>query len=157
VTPTTVPLADDLAAAARAWAQGLVAAAGPSFRALYVYGSALGPGFDRDSSDVNLLVVLDSMPFARLEALADGAAKLPPPGDGKFRFAPLVLTEGTLQGSTDVFPIDFLDLKERRALIEGADVLAGLEVPLVNLRHQCEYELRSRFIGLRQAWLRAGR
>ena len=156
MTPTTVPLADDLAAAARAWAHGLVAAAGPSFRALYVYGSALGPGFDRDSSDVNLLVVLDSMPFARLEALADGAAKLPPPGDGKFRFAPLVLTEGTLQGSTDVFPIDFLDLKERRALIEGADVLAGLEVPLVNLRHQCEYELRSRFIGLRQAWLRAG-
>jgi hypothetical protein len=34
--------------------------------------------------------------------------------------------------------------------------LASLDVPLGLLRHQCEYELRSRFIGLRQAFLRAG-
>ena len=156
MNPTSASLADELAAAARTWARGLVDAAGPAFRALYVYGSALGPGFDRDSSDVNLLLVLDGLPFNRLEALADAAAKLPPPADGRYRFTPLVLTEKTLANSTDVFPIDFLDLRDRRALLEGADVLAGLEVPLVNLRHQCEYELRSRFIGLRQAWLRAG-
>ncbi len=159
MTATTTPtLNDDLAAAARAWAAGLVAAAGPAFRALYVYGSALGPGFDRDSSDVNLLLVLDALPFARLESLAAEAAKLPrlEPGAPGFRFTPLLLTEGTFEHSADVFPIDFLDLKHRRALLAGEDVLADLHVPLVNLRHQCEYELRSRFIGLRQAWLRAG-
>jgi hypothetical protein len=156
---TPASLTADLATAARAWAAPFVEAAGPDFRALYVYGSALGPGFDRDSSDVNLLLLVDALPFARLEALAERAAKLPPPpepGKPGFRFAPLLLTTGTLEQSTDVFPIDFLDLKHRRALIQGTDVLAGLEVPLDNLRHQCEYELRSRFIGLRQAYLRAG-
>jgi hypothetical protein len=155
---TSATLNDDLAIAARAWAAGLVAAAGPAFRALYVYGSALGPGFDRESSDVNLLLVVDALPFARLEALAGEAARLPvlEPGKPGFRFAPLVLTEGTFEHSTDVFPIDFLDLKHRRALLQGRDMLADLQVPLVNLRHQCEYELRSRLIGLRQAWLRAG-
>jgi hypothetical protein len=156
--PTQRTAPEDVPAAARAWARGLVETAGPSFRALYLYGSALGPGFDRESSDVNLLLVLDGLPFNRLEALAESAAKLPRPEAGKpgYRFAPLILTTGTLETSTDVFPIDFLDLKHRRALLEGEDVLAGLQVPLVNLRHQCEYELRSRFIGLRQGWLRAG-
>jgi hypothetical protein len=157
--PTAAPtgsVPDDLALAARTWAKGLVEAAGPAFRALYVYGSALGPGFDRQSSDVNLLLVLDGLPFARLDALANAAAALPGPEKAVYRFAPLVLTASTLNDSADVFPIDFLDLQHRRALLQGSDVLAALQVPLVNLRHQCEYELRSRFIGLRQAFLRAG-
>jgi hypothetical protein len=157
--PTADPagsIPEDLAAAARAWAKGLVEAAGPAFHALYVYGSALGPGFDRASSDVNLLLVVDGLPFERLDALARAAAALPRPGQTAYHFAPLVLTAGTLADSADVFPIDYLDLKHRRALLQGRDVLEALQVPLVNLRHQCEYELRSRFIGLRQAFLRAG-
>ncbi len=156
--PPARPVPEDLAAAARAWAAGLVAASSEGFRSLYVYGSALGPGFDAAASDVNLLLVVDALPFERLAALAAAAAKLPAPGQGKagYRFTPLTLTAATLRDSADVFPIDFLDLRERRGLLAGDDVLADLEVPLVNLRHQCEYELRSRFIGLRQAFLRAG-
>lgn len=160
--PTTLPtrpVPDDIAAAARAWASGLLAACGDDLVALYVYGSALGPDFDRAASDVNLLFVVAALPFERLEALAAACARLPRPDKrkpGDFQFAPLVLSRTTLTGSADVFPIDFLDLKARRALLQGEDVLAGLEVPLVHLRHQCEYELRSRFIGLRQAFLRAG-
>ena len=153
-SPRTAPAG--LAATARAWAAPLVGACGAGFRALYLYGSALGPAFDRAKSDVNLLLVVDALPFERLESLAAAAAALPKPGAADYRFTPLTLTEGTLVGSADVFPMDFLDLRDRRALLEGDDVLATLDVPLVNLRHQCEYELRSRFIGLRQAFLRAG-
>lgn len=161
-TPTTAPtrpVPDDIAAAARRWAGGLLAACGDDLEALYVYGSALGPAFDRASSDVNLLIVIRTLPFARLEAIAAACAALPPAAErtaGTYRFAPLVLTRHNLDSSADVFPVDFLDLKERRGLLQGTDVLAGLDVPLVHLRHQCEYELRSRFIGLRQAFLRAG-
>jgi hypothetical protein len=158
-SPPTSPIPEDLIAAARAWAAGLVAGAGAGFRALYVYGSALSPRFDPAQSDVNLLIIVEELPFDRLAAMADAAAKLPA-ADGKqagrYRFTPLTLTASTLRDSADVFPIDFLDLKQQRALLTGDDVLATLEVPLGNLRHQCEYELRSRFIGLRQAFLRAG-
>jgi hypothetical protein len=158
-TAPTRPVPDDIAVAARAWASGLHAAWGDDLVALYVYGSALGPDFDRTRSDVNLLFVVELLPFARLEELAAACAALPRPDQrkpGDFQFAPLVLSRTTLTNSADVFPIDFLDLKERRGLLQGEDVLAGLAVPLVHLRHQCEYELRSRFIGLRQAFLRAG-
>jgi len=159
VTAPTRPVPEDIAAAARTWAAGLVAACGEDLEALYVYGSALGPGFDRSASDVNLLFVVRVLPFARLEAIAAAAAALPSVADqpaGTYRFTPLVLTRHNLESSADVFPIDFLDLKERRGLLTGTDLLAGLEVPLSHLRHQCEYELRSRFIGLRQAFLRSG-
>lgn len=153
-TPPTRPVPDELAAAARAWAAPLVASAGADLRALYLYGSALGPGFDPAASDVNLLLVVETLPFTRLEALAAAATHLAKPHG--YKFSPLLLTTATLTDSADVFPVDFLDLKHRRALLAGEDLLAGLEVPLVNLRHQCEYELRSRVIGLRQAFLRAG-
>ena len=159
-TYPTRPVPDDLAAAARAWAAPLIAAAGAGLRALYVYGSALGPGFDRAASDVNLLLVVEALPFDRLAALAVAVRQLPAPAEPGaatgFRFAPLLLTTATVAHSADVFPVDFLDLRDRRALLAGEDVLAGLNVPLGNLRHQCEYELRSRLIGLRQAFLRAG-
>jgi len=153
------PVSDHLSAAARAWASGLIATCGNELQALYVYGSALAPAFDRASSDVNLLFVVEALPFFRLEALAAACAELPRPDKrpaGAYRFTPLVLSRSTLENSADVFPIDFLDLKARRLLLVGEDVLAGLDVPLVHLRHQCEYELRSRLIGLRQAFLRAG-
>ncbi len=158
-TAQTRPVPDDIAAAARTWAAGLLAACGDDLEAFYVYGSALGPGFDRAASDVNLLLVVRALPFARLEAIAAACAALPPATErsaGTYRFTPLVLSRHSLDSSADVFPIDFLDLRESRGLLAGADVLAGLDVPLLHLRHQCEYELRSRFIGLRQAFLRAG-
>lgn len=155
ISPDTRPAPAELSTAALAWAAGLRAAAGDGFRALYAYGSALGPDFDPVSQDVNLLLVVDAVPFERLEALAAAAARLPKPARNALRFSPLILDGTTLRGAVDVFPMEFLDLGRRRALLAGTDVLAGIEVPLGNLRHQCEYELRSKFIGLRQAYLRA--
>ncbi len=158
-TAPTRPVPDDIAFAARDWARGILAACGDDLESFYVYGSALGPRFDRAASDVNLLIVVRELPFDRLEALAAACAALPPAPErtaATYRFSPLVLTRHNLDGSADVFPIDFLDLMESRGLLAGTDVLAGLDVPLIHLRHQCEYELRSRFIGLRQAFLRAG-
>ncbi len=137
---------------ARAWAAPLVRAAGDGLRALYVYGSALRPGFDPTKSDINLLVIVRDASFATLDALAKA---LPEVGSKARRFTPLVLSEDTLVRSHDVFPLDFLDLLERRALLQGDDVLANVRVGLSNLRHQCEYELRSKLIGARQAYLGA--
>src|SRR5207244_7923585 len=86
--------------AARAWAAPLVAASGEGFRALYLYGSALRPGFDAAHSDVNVLLVVDALPAERLEALARAAAKLARnEGKGALRFRPLMLTEAQIRES----------------------------------------------------------
>jgi hypothetical protein len=157
-----IPLVDakQLESAARTWAAPLLQAAGPALRAFYIYGSALGPAFERRTSNVNLLLVVHELDFARLSALARALPVEGGPGSDArtregFHFAPLVLSEAQLRDSADVFPIDYLDLLDQRALLAGEDVIAAIEVSLENLRHQCEYELRSRLIGLRQSYLRA--
>src|SRR5205823_8787058 len=116
--------------------------------------------FDPATSDINLLFVLTDLGFDRLTAMAGAfrEASRSKPGGSKdrARYAPLVLTESQIRTSLDVFPLEFLDLHERRSLLAGEDVLAGLEIARHNLRHQCEYELRSKLVGLRQAYLRGG-
>ncbi|MGH7724629.1 MAG: hypothetical protein ACREOU_04300 [Candidatus Eiseniibacteriota bacterium] len=140
----------------RSWAEPVALAAQPGFRALYVYGSALREGFDPHVSDVNVLLVVDELPFDRLERLAHVLGELGTHPKNGFHLAPLLLTERQIRASSDVFPMDFTDLLERRALVSGEDVLANLEVRFTHLRHQCEYELQSKLVGLRQAYVRAG-
>lgn len=149
-------VAAPLDSAARAWAAPLVQAAGSAFRALYLYGSVLRPDFDPKVSNVNLLIVVSDYPFDRLERMAPIVAERVKLAEAGNRFHPLVLTETQIRTSSDVFPMDFVDLLEGRALLDGQDVLATLEVSLAHLRHQCEYELQSKLIGLRQAYLRQG-
>lgn len=147
---------DDVAAATRAWIKPLVTIAGTQYRALYLYGSVLEPGFDPSISDVNVLVVLADLPFATLEACA---ARLGDPSSyssGRLRFSPLLLTQRQIEQSRDVFPLEFLDFGQRRALLDGEDVLASATVSATNLRHQCEFELRSKLVTLRQAYLHSG-
>jgi hypothetical protein len=146
--PAPEPLASD----ARAWIAPLTEAAGPAFRALYLYGSALAPDFDPRVGNVNLLFVTGDLPFARLVTLAGAVAKVRAT-QTKWRYSPLILEEEQVRRAADVFPNDFLDLVRRRALLAGEDLLAAAEVAPDHMRYQCEYELRARLVALRQAFL----
>jgi len=68
---------------------------------------------------------------------------------------PLMLTLDTLETSTDVFPIEFFEMKESYRLLHGKDVLAGLEISHENLRRQCEEQIKGKFIHLRQGYVEA--
>jgi hypothetical protein len=59
-----------------------------------------------------------------------------------------------LRNSADVFSIELLDMKARRRMLEGADFLADLEVPMTQHKLQVERELRTNVIRLRQSFLR---
>ncbi len=153
-----LPAPESLAAGARAWAAPLLEGAGEDARALYLYGSALRSDFDPAKSDVNLLLVMRALGVDRLDALAAATTRLPKPAleSAGARHRPLILTESQLLDSADVFPMDLLDLARRRALLWGADVLAGVVVERADLRRHCEYELRTKLVGLRQAYLQSG-
>ncbi|MEK7330474.1 MAG: hypothetical protein AAB113_06685 [Candidatus Eisenbacteria bacterium] len=66
---------------------------------------------------------------------------------------PLFVTPRQIEKSLDVFPIEWIDIQESHLLIEGQDVLGGIEVPRGNLRLQLEHDLRARLVALRQAYL----
>ena len=82
--------------------------------------------------------------------------KLVSSGIKKGIVAPLFLTIKHIESSSDVFPIEFLDMKNRHALIYGEDILSKIIVEPENLRLECEQILKGKLIRLRQAYLEIG-
>jgi predicted nucleotidyltransferase len=64
--------------------------------------------------------------------------------------SPLLMSEEEVHNSADVFPIEFRDMKDRRKVLYGPDVIADVKVDLSRYRIQVEHELRSKLIRLRQ-------
>jgi len=70
--------------------------------------------------------------------------------------APLMLTVKHMQTSTDVFPIEFLEMKDNHHLLYGQDLLLELPIQESNIRLQCEQQLKGKLIRIRQAYLEIG-
>ena len=134
---------------ARRWIEPVRAALGPEFVAAYLTGSVLTEGFDPRRSQINLLVVARALDGPRLDAVARA---LPAQRRRPF-IEPLFLTRAQIEHSLDSFPIEWIEIQERRLRIEGDDVFGAIEVPRTYLRLQCEHELRGKHIQLRQTYL----
>jgi hypothetical protein len=68
---------------------------------------------------------------------------------------PVYFTTAELQDAADVFPIEFLHMQQARRVLFGLDPFQSLEVSTANLRHQTEYELRSKLLQLRRLYIPA--
>jgi len=117
---------------------------------IILYGSAASGEFIEKHSNLNLLVVLEN---TNLENLKKAARFI-----NKFRIInPLFLTEDYIKWSTDIFPIEFLDMQENRLVLYGKDILKDVNIDMRNLRFQCEQELKAKLISLKQLYLRINR
>ncbi len=65
--------------------------------------------------------------------------------------APLIFTENDISSYKDVFPIEMLDIIENHTVVYGDDPFKDLQIDKTNLRFQCEYELKSKLLLLRQS------
>jgi predicted nucleotidyltransferase len=111
-----------------------------------LYGSAAVGDHTGRYSDINVLCVLDRI---TTRELADA--------EPVFRWwrelgnpSPLLLTEEEVRTSTDCFPIEFRDIRERHRVLYGRDVVADLEIDDCFYRAQVEHELRAKLLRLRQ-------
>lgn len=127
----------------------LVECYGDSLASVVLYGSAARGDYREGISDINLLVllrVLDVEVLRRGTGLArEWAAEGNPP--------PLVFSEAEWQASADVFPIEYGEIQDARRVLHGADPFTDLHVEWKHLRLQCEHELKSRQIQLREQFL----
>lgn len=149
----TVEPAPEILTAARKWLEAVRRPLGKDFLAAYLTGSVLTQEFDPERSRVNVLVVARGYEPETLDALrrAIPDTKKPP------HFDPLFMARDQIEKSLDVFPIEWMEMKERHLRIEGEDLFASLEVPRTYLRLQCEHELRGKHIQLRQTYLLSAR
>ncbi|MFA5145703.1 MAG: hypothetical protein WC723_06880 [Candidatus Omnitrophota bacterium] len=113
-----------------------------------LYGSAASGEFSARHSNINLMVILDNASLENLSRM------LKITSGHRFRaLSPVFFTEEYLRESTDVFPIEFLDMKENYSLLYGRDVLKDLEIDSKNLRFQCEQELKAKIISIKKFYL----
>jgi hypothetical protein len=111
-----------------------------------LYGSGVDPQSRDSLSDYNVLCVLREITPEVLGA-----------SQPAFRWwremknpSPVLLTVDELRTSTDAFPIEFHDIRDRHRVLFGEDVVAGLAVDDTFYRAQVEHELRAKLVRLRQ-------
>lgn len=123
-------------------------ALGSNLKSVLMYGSMASGEHIKGRSNINVLIVLDNMDLVSLNKVAGIKKKL------KFKHIdPLILTKEYIKSSTDTFPMEFLDMKERHLVLFGEDCLLNLKVDLANLRYQCEWELKSKIIQLQKFYV----
>jgi len=127
----------------------LIESFGQDLKAVILYGSAARDSYIKGVSDVNLLVLTGSPHPDIIIQLGKKSAKL----IQKQRLSLHFLTEREFMNSSDVFPMEYYDIKQDHLLLWGDDLLDRLSLTPENLRHQVEERLRGSVNALRQALL----
>jgi predicted nucleotidyltransferase len=124
---------------------------GDNLASVVLYGSAASGERDDSQTDYNLLIALHRIApedLRQAQAPIREWRRLGHP-------LPVYFTVNELREAADVFPIEFHQMEKARVVLFGEDPLAGLEISDANLRHQTEYELRSKLIQLRRLYIPA--
>lgn len=131
--------------------EDLRAAHGENLASVVLYGSAATGEFTPYKSDYNLLIALKQITPRDLRNAQ------PPLREWKRlgHPVPTYFTVTELRDAADVFPIEFHQMEKARLVLYGTDPLAGLKISDANLRHQTEYELRSKLLQLRRLYIPA--
>lgn len=113
---------------------------------IVLYGSAAGGEHDGNFSDLNVMCVLKQITIAELR----DSEPVFHWWRGQHNPSPLLLSEEEVRKSTDCFPIEFHDMKERRRVLHGPDVVEPLQIDDSFYRAEVEHELRAKLLRLRQ-------
>ncbi len=122
---------------------------GKNLAAVILYGSAAAGDFIPNRSDYNLLVALDRITPVDLQNAHACVREWTKTGHP----VPVYFTVSELQNAADVFPIEFHQMEDARKVLYGKDVLENVVISDNFLRHQSEYELRSKLLLLRRSYI----
>lgn len=124
---------------------------GKNLASVILFGSAAAGDFIPNQSDYNILIALHKITpkdLREAHACVREWHKMGHP-------VPVYFTVSELKNAADVFPIEFHQMQVAHKVLYGTDVLAGLDVSDRFLRHQIEYELRSKLLLLRRQYIPA--
>ena len=122
---------------------------GDQLLAVVLYGSSAAGDYIEGQSDYNILLLAKKWRSFDLDAMRDTLKKWLEAGNP----APLCFTPERFKAAADVFPMEMLDIIESHRVLYGEDPVKTIKVDLTHLRHQVEFELRSKLLKLRQSYL----
>jgi len=143
-----LPTPRPVTAALQKYRQQIRDAAGGSLACVALYGGVVRHRYQA-RSDINLLLVLtevDSQALGRLAPVLHSAWR-------EIRLEPLLLAQNELARAAVVFPTKMLDIRRYHRVLEGQDVLSGLEIRPQDISLRVEQELRNLGLRLRRRFL----
>jgi predicted nucleotidyltransferase len=114
-----------------------------------LYGSFVRGDFNRQTSDINVLVVLGAVDMSALKTLAESVQA----GKTGYRLAPLFLEEAELRRFAELFPVKFHEMKNHHRIIAGEDLLDPLSVEWSCFKDKLLQELLNIRMKLRRSYL----
>jgi len=133
--------------------ESLIAIHGNNLLSISVYGSVLSKNFIPKVSNINLVCIFNELTSEVLNL----SLKVINVAVKKRVVPPLFLTLDYIKASLDSFPMEFIEIKENHRTIYGEDYFSEIEIPLENLRLQCEQKLKSQLVRMRQTYLEYGK
>lgn len=124
---------------------------GSNLASVILYGSAAAGDFIPHESDYNLLVALFEITPKDLRNAHACMREWNRMGHP----IPVYFTVDEIKHAGDVFPIEFHFMERARKVLYGFDVLENVAISDKYLRHQTEFELRSKLIKLRREYIHA--
>ena len=124
---------------------------GDNLASVVLYGSAAAGDYVELRSDYNLLIALNRITpedLRQAQAPMREWRRLGHP-------LPVYFTVEELSDAADVFPIEFHQMANARIVLFGKDPFEFVKLSNIHLRHQAEYELRSKLIQLRRLYIPA--
>ena len=124
---------------------------GENLASVVLYGSAAAGDHIELRSDYNLLIALNRITPEDLRLAQAPMREWQRLGHP----LPVYFTVEELSDAGDVFPIEFHQMANARVVLYGKDPFEFVQLSDANLRHQTEYELRSKLIQLRRLYIPA--
>src|SRR5262250_6943 len=124
---------------------------GDNLASVVLYGSAAAGDHIELRSDYNLLIALNRITPEDLRLAQAPMREWQRLGHP----LPVYFTVEELSDAGDVFPIEFHQMANARVVLYGRDPFEFVKLSTDNLRHQTEYELRSKLIQLRRLYIPA--
>lgn len=131
--------------------EDLRATHGDNLASVVLYGSAVAGDNRELQSDYNLLIALKRITPEDLRLAQAPMREWQRLGHP----LPVYFTVEELADAADVFPIEFHQMANARVVLYGQDPFEFVKLSDANLRHQTEYELRSKLIQLRRHYIPA--
>jgi len=123
---------------------------GDELVSLVLFGSATGPHFIDEVSDLNLLIVLETASMGALgtirSALRDHKA---------IPIDPIIIAREEVDRLPEAFPIETADMQAARRVLAGDDLLNNVHVDSEAVRRQLTAELLGKTMRLRAVFIQA--
>ena len=124
---------------------------GENLASVVLYGSAATGEYAELRSDYNVLIALHRITPEDLRLAQAPVREWRRLGHP----LPVYFTLAELRDAADVFPIEFHQMERARLVLHGPDPFESIRISDANLRHQTEYELRSKLLQLRRLYIPA--